>query len=1793
VVSVSSGFGNPDFGSAETISYTQGVDDLAMAPDGKRVYAISRTARKLLVINSDYGDVAAPNPTFNTILDELDVVGQPVGIAVDPAGERAYIATASGMVEIWDVELGSGTFHRQVGLLESPLPSLQGAIEVDRTGLRVLALAGTGELLIWDASDPTSPPIESPVSSDPRDITIDPQGTVAYVTDGVGLVSVVLPSSGVVTQSIPVSGEPYALALTPSGKRGYAADRANDELAAIDFDAASPSFRTVTTSLPVGVQPVDVVASPDADYLLVIEQASQQLRIVGIAEGPEITNIEPRWVRPGDMVTITGSGFAFAHPEYGSASATNVYFGQTSVRAEYATNTRLFVKVPSDFAGGSVRVGRTGAALVGLPSELFSNPVSLRVLDQPNGPADTAVFLGSGNGYDWDDVGVVATVATSPTGKFMLAVSLSDIAYMIDTDRNSPTFGQIIGDIQLTANPKPDRMVIAPDGDHAYYAGLDNEIHILDTDPESPTYLTEIGEILWTLTGQGSQGFPDHMEIVPNGFWLVVSDELNDQIYLCDLDEESPTYHETLSETGPIGYATGMAVHPTGLSVNFTATTGFMHVVSLDPFLFEGTVFMEEVGSIEWAGLRDVAFTPDGERAYILRREGGPTGAMQLLAFDTTDPNQPVQIGQPQDIVTGGTATDGRIKMAPTGDRLIVDIPAVGLTVDLYVGEELLPGTIFTETDQLNINGTIDKLDVAWMPDGTGFWSASRGDTGIRYVDLVDVQKADPVSGFGQVGVAGQPLPAPIVLRANAGPAGPSAGAVAQVRINAGGGTLGNGLDYQWIAADENGEVAVHWTLGPVADTGVPQNALTVSWNNGFSSADGITATSVADPNTLPLSQVQVLPVADAADVSLTTTVQVVFSRAVDPLTVDASSLILRKQGDGTPVPVAYGFASGNTAVSMVPLAALDPSTVFEIETTAAIADESGGALTNPTVTTFTTQAPPPLTISAISPPAATVGTQIVISGAGFDSTPADNTVNFGAATATAVSGGPGFITVYVPLGAETGSLTVEANAQTSNPRNFTVLVPETAPLDEVFSSVETGISVQSVAVTPDGAKAYTVSTETNEVLPIDLFTFTNLPAIAVGSAPQGVIIHPNGGTAYVTNYGSGSVSVIDTTTDAVTTTINVGTNPVELVASPVGDRLYVVNELDQTLSVIDIDASSATYHSVLATVPTTKSTKGAAIRPDGTVLYLGTSDGYIEVTLEPNAYGVLVTRNTGKSTKAAAITPDGSLLLLVTTSNEVLVVDVSVGGTNAVLATVPTTKSTKGAAITPDGSLLYLLQEETNEVLVVELNITAPVGVYRGVGPVVVQPVFVKSIPVAESPAVLAFDPSGSGLAVIAHERASGLLSFLNTSSIPRGEFETTVELAPLELNDVTRGFYMNVYLIMPDDVDASGVDLASIRMNGSLPAAVDQCELVDRDGDGDLDVLLRFERREVLKLFPRADSVEVYISGISEPGRRSFTGVDTMTTRLPTIIRPYGNQLLLGGVPFNIQWLEPGGFDADCVHIHHSAVNGQWWRWVAYDLDNIGEFLWNTPPIFSHNSIIEVVFYRNIEGTHEHAIIPIDPTQPEPDEKEIVAIALSENFRLKDPAVPVVMQGVDLGVDDGAGRIEWSIADPLSVEGFHVFRADSEDGIYERVNVEVVEAVSTPDGPKFVFEDESIYANRDYFYMLQEDRGLEPGFEHGPYKLNWALENALYQNRPNSFNPRTTISFSIAQDGHTKLAVYNLAGRLVDVIVDETLRADTHEFTWDGKDRGGRSVASGVYVYRLSAPGGFVAAKKMTLVR
>ncbi|MEA1997303.1 MAG: FlgD immunoglobulin-like domain containing protein, partial [Gemmatimonadota bacterium] len=91
-----------------------------------------------------------------------------------------------------------------------------------------------------------------------------------------------------------------------------------------------------------------------------------------------------------------------------------------------------------------------------------------------------------------------------------------------------------------------------------------------------------------------------------------------------------------------------------------------------------------------------------------------------------------------------------------------------------------------------------------------------------------------------------------------------------------------------------------------------------------------------------------------------------------------------------------------------------------------------------------------------------------------------------------------------------------------------------------------------------------------------------------------------------------------------------------------------------------------------------------------------------------------------------------------------------------------------------------------------------------------------------------------------------------------------------------------------------------------------------------------------------------------------------------------------------------------------------------------------------------------------------------------------------------------------------------------------------------------------------------------------------------------SLSQNAPNPFNPSTTIGYCIPQ-GETvdvSLKIYNIRGGLVRTLVNATREPGAYEVYWDGTDKKGRRMSSGIYIYRIEA-GSFVQTRKMVLLK
>lgn len=83
------------------------------------------------------------------------------------------------------------------------------------------------------------------------------------------------------------------------------------------------------------------------------------------------------------------------------------------------------------------------------------------------------------------------------------------------------------------------------------------------------------------------------------------------------------------------------------------------------------------------------------------------------------------------------------------------------------------------------------------------------------------------------------------------------------------------------------------------------------------------------------------------------------------------------------------------------------------------------------------------------------------------------------------------------------------------------------------------------------------------------------------------------------------------------------------------------------------------------------------------------------------------------------------------------------------------------------------------------------------------------------------------------------------------------------------------------------------------------------------------------------------------------------------------------------------------------------------------------------------------------------------------------------------------------------------------------------------------------------------------------------------------IHQNYPNPFNPTTSIEFTVPNLSIVKLAVYDITGKELDVLVDKELSYGKYRAEWDASE-----YSSGIYFYKLSAVD-FIQTKKMILVK
>jgi len=89
-----------------------------------------------------------------------------------------------------------------------------------------------------------------------------------------------------------------------------------------------------------------------------------------------------------------------------------------------------------------------------------------------------------------------------------------------------------------------------------------------------------------------------------------------------------------------------------------------------------------------------------------------------------------------------------------------------------------------------------------------------------------------------------------------------------------------------------------------------------------------------------------------------------------------------------------------------------------------------------------------------------------------------------------------------------------------------------------------------------------------------------------------------------------------------------------------------------------------------------------------------------------------------------------------------------------------------------------------------------------------------------------------------------------------------------------------------------------------------------------------------------------------------------------------------------------------------------------------------------------------------------------------------------------------------------------------------------------------------------------------------------------------ALEQNYPNPFNPSTLISYQLPKTSKVILKIYSINGQLVKTLINEFQNAGKYTVKWDGKDRNGKMIPSGIYIYSLIGDD-YMESRRMVLLR
>jgi len=189
---------------------------------------------------------------------------------------------------------------------------------------------------------------------------------------------------------------------------------------------------------------------------------------------------------------------------------------------------------------------------------------------------------------------------------------------------------------------------------------------------------------------------------------------------------------------------------------------------------------------------------------------------------------------------------------------------------------------------------------------------------------------------------------------------------------------------------------------------------------------------------------------------------------------------------------------------------------------------------------------------------------------------------------------------------------------------------------------------------------------------------------------------------------------------------------------------------------------------------------------------------------------------------------------------------------------------------------------------------------------------------------------------------------------------------------------------------------------------------------------------------------------------------------------------------------------------------------------------------------------------------------------------MALNTNAQVGDPAPVVLASFTAKDTQDGV-RLEWKTKSENGNLGFHIFRAESPDGLYLPITIQIISgAGQSQQVHQYSYVDQTALQGKVYYYKLAfvSSNGTMHMSEPVSVPSMLQQEYGLVQDSSDPFSAETQITFKLKDAGLTVLEIRDLQGQKLRTLIKKEMPQGIHHVKWDGRDDDGNLLPAGQYL-------------------